>query len=121
MSFQWPSDTPDDPDVAFREVAKGCLFTGMYHVIAIVILCGLSVLLPLGPLERLAGIFVVLLGVTQFVYMGPAIYYAYQRGDTNVAKGLIIGAAITFVLYGACWALEYRDTLDFMQNGLRIR
>jgi hypothetical protein len=49
--------------------------------------------------------FLLLLGVTQLVYMVPAILIARWRGRPHTAMGLIIGAPLTFVLNAACWAL----------------
>jgi hypothetical protein len=45
----------------------------------------------------------LLIGLTQLVYMVPAIVIALRRGRTSLAKGLIIGAAVTFLLNAACW------------------
>jgi hypothetical protein len=45
------------------------------------------------------------LGVVQILYMVPAVIIARRRDQPNVAKGLIIGAVVTFLLNAACWAL----------------
>jgi hypothetical protein len=45
----------------------------------------------------------LLIGVTQLVYMVPAILAALRRQRSALARGLIIGAALTFLLNAACW------------------
>src|SRR5688572_9271065 len=57
------------------------------------------------PLAAVIAVFVLALGVSQLVYIWPAVLIARRRGRPAVAKGLIIGAAITFILSGACWAI----------------
>ena len=43
------------------------------------------------------------IGITQLVYIVPAILFFRKRGRTGIVKGLIIGAAITFLLNVACF------------------
>lgn len=57
-------------------------------------LCELGVLLPL-----------LLIGVSQLVYQVPAVVLARRRRRFGLAKGVIIGAAITFALNAPCWAI----------------
>jgi hypothetical protein len=47
----------------------------------------------------------LLIGVTQLVYMIPLILLALRRERKSLAKGLIIGAALTFLLNASCWGL----------------
>ena len=56
-------------------------------------------------IENIPSAFLIGFGLSQSIYMGPAIYYAFKRGRPDIAKGLIIGAAVTFLLNGACWGL----------------
>lgn len=42
------------------------------------------------------------IGISQLVYIIPAIVIANLKGETNIVKGLIIGASITFLLNAAC-------------------
>ena len=44
-------------------------------------------------------------GVTQVLYMVPAILIARVSGRPRLANGLIIGAGLTFLLNAACWGL----------------
>ena len=46
------------------------------------------------------------IGLSQLVYMIPAILVARRKGETETAKGLIIGASLTFLLNAACTGLQ---------------
>jgi hypothetical protein len=52
-----------------------------------------------------AGVVLVFVGISQLVYMVPAIVVAGRRRAVSVQQGLIIGAAITFLLNAGCWGL----------------
>jgi hypothetical protein len=43
------------------------------------------------------------ISIVQLAYVLPTLVYLRKRGRTAMAKGLIIGAALTFLLNGACW------------------
>jgi hypothetical protein len=49
--------------------------------------------------------FVFGFGVSQLIYMLPAIVIARRRGRPGLAKGLIIAASIAFLLNASCFAL----------------
>jgi len=53
----------------------------------------------------IAALLFATLGVSQLLYIIPAIIMARRRGRPSVAKGMIVGAAITFILSGACWTV----------------
>jgi hypothetical protein len=44
-------------------------------------------------------------GVTQLIYMVPAILIARRRGRTGLAKGQIIAASLAFLLNASCFVL----------------
>jgi hypothetical protein len=50
---------------------------------------------------------VVYIGLSQLVYMIPVILIARRKGETETAKGLIIGASITFLLNATCNGLFF--------------
>jgi Na+/proline symporter len=95
------------PDSERRGILTGLALTVAMHVVLIVF-C-FTVGLSLERQIRMAGTALFFaafgLGVSQFVYMVPAILIARRRGRRAVAKGMIIGAAITFILSGACWTV----------------
>ena len=49
--------------------------------------------------------FVLAFGVTQLIYMVPAILIARRRGRIGMAKGLIIAASLAFLLNASCFVL----------------
>ena len=99
MCEQFPPTTPA------ADVALGCGLTVVFHMIAIVVMLGFLFSTNSSVVENITTGFLLALGVSQVVYMGPAIYYAYRRGRPNIGKGLLIGAAITLALTAACWTL----------------
>jgi hypothetical protein len=52
-----------------------------------------------------AGVCLLLIGLSQLVYMVPAIVIARRRGRADLAQGLLIGLAVTFLLNAGCWGL----------------
>lgn len=40
--------------------------------------------------------------VTQFLYLGPAAWLAYHKGERETGKGLLIVAAVGILINGAC-------------------
>ena len=47
------------------------------------------------------------IGVSQLIYMIPAIVIAFAKGKKQLAKGLIIGAAVVFLLNAACTGMVF--------------
>jgi hypothetical protein len=43
------------------------------------------------------------IGVTQFVYIAPAIIASRRNGQYALAQGLIIASAITILVNSSCW------------------
>ena len=76
------------------EVGGGVLLSALLHLFQL-----LLALTPLG----VSGL--MWIGVTQLIYILPAIGLALAVGRRKLAQGLAIGAAITFLLSAACWGL----------------
>jgi len=69
---------------------------------------GLALLLHLIqlPLAAVTVFFsLIFMGISQLLYIVPAIFIYRRKGRPGVVIGLIIAAAITFLLNGACSAL----------------
>ena len=67
---------------------------------------GLTVLLHLIqlPIAMVTfGVALMLIGVSQLLYIIPAIIIAKRRGRPGIARGLMIGASVTFLLNTACF------------------
>jgi hypothetical protein len=45
--------------------------------------------------------------VTQFLYLGPAAWLAYRKGQTETGKGFLIVAAVGVLINGTCDALFF--------------
>ena len=48
---------------------------------------------------------ILFIGISQLIYMIPAIVVANGKGKSHIVQGLIIGASITFLLNAACVGL----------------
>ena len=53
------------------------------------------------------------IGLTQLAYVIPFVIHFRKKGRPGIAKGLIIGAAITFLLNGTCTAMFFLNPPDF--------
>ena len=51
------------------------------------------------------------IGISQLIYVVPAIIVLRRRREFALLKGLIIGAIITALLNGGCWLLVYSITM----------
>jgi hypothetical protein len=85
----------------------GVVLTGVLHFLVIL---GLLVADPLfshsaGELFRPWQFFALLLGVTQLFYMLPLGIYVAARRKKALLKGLVIGAAATFILNALCYGV----------------
>jgi hypothetical protein len=80
--------------------AKGIAYTFGLHLILAAILSLIFVIQ--GATE--GGIYapLSLIGITQWVYIIPVVVIVRGKGRAELAKGLLIGAAITFLLNAAC-------------------
>jgi hypothetical protein len=88
------------------DIATGCVLTIVFHIVVIVATLAIIGFFDVPSfLENALSGFLLGLGLSQFVYIGPAIYYAHRHDRPNIAKGLIIGSGITFLLMAACWAI----------------
>jgi len=96
------------PDQGSGSVGKGLLFTFLLHFCQVALIpVIIAVSLVVIPDKNAAGFggFIVALagfGITQFVYMLPAILIFRKRGQSKTVQGLVIGAAVTFLLSAAC-------------------
>lgn len=75
-------------------------FTVGLHIIFAGILPAVFLLMGTGDQRILSPL--SLLGFTQAIYMIPAFVIARGRGKEQLAKGLLVGAAVTFLLNAAC-------------------
>jgi hypothetical protein len=50
-----------------------------------------------------AGVGLLCIGATEWIYLIPAVIYARKRGRKALAKGILISGGVTALLNGACW------------------
>ncbi|MCI0657030.1 MAG: hypothetical protein L0170_08160 [Acidobacteria bacterium] len=78
-----------------NSVSRGCVNTLWLHLWQI-------------PLALVTfGISLAAIGVSQLLYMVPAIILAVKRKESEKLKGLIIGASVTFLINVACTGLFF--------------
>ena len=83
-------------------VGRGVVLTLLLHLLQIPI--GLVLILVPSVFPYIAFFFI---GLSQCVYMIPAILYFSKTGETETVKGLIIGASITFLLNATCTVIVF--------------
>ncbi|MFP5262089.1 MAG: hypothetical protein ACLGJB_09315 [Blastocatellia bacterium] len=87
-------------------VRSGCLIMIAAHLLQIPIAIILGFLQPdLQPDLVLSTI--IFIGISQLVYMVPAIIYFSRKGRSESAKGMMIGAALTLLLSAARTGIFY--------------
>ena len=96
-------------EVTLGSVRKGVLITILLHLLQIIV--GPAVffvsmwLLPAKANQySIASLMLALggYGITQLIYMIPAIMKFKKRGEQRTVQGLILGAGITFLVCAAC-------------------
>jgi hypothetical protein len=83
-------------------VGRGLGFTLLLHLLQLPIGLVLAFVPSAFPLIAL-----FFIGLSQCVYMIPALLYFRKNGETETAKGLLIGASITFLLNATCTAIVF--------------
>jgi len=91
----------DDRSTA-RDVWSGFGLVFLLHVIVHFIVRWLGLLWMVGaPYVMFTG----LIGFSQWVYVGPAILFFRWKRRPGIVKGLVVGAALTFLLNAACFGM----------------
>jgi hypothetical protein len=83
-----------------EEFHKGLGYTVVLHIIFASILYVLFLISDYDNVLALIPIFFI--GISQLVYMIPAILIAQGKGRPQFARGFVVGAAVTFLLNAAC-------------------
>jgi hypothetical protein len=105
-----PTPTPRTP-AGWDRLWVGLILTLPLHLILLILAAAISALVCLATGDRegfcvIAGLVVLaFFGGFQLVYMIPAVLIAFLRGRRFLMQGLIIGAALTFILNAACWGM----------------
>ncbi|HJQ24482.1 MAG TPA: hypothetical protein VKA60_11250 [Blastocatellia bacterium] len=85
-------------------VARGVVLTLLLHLLQLPMAMLLYVVR-----QDWAFFTVIFFGVSQVLYMIPAILYFRKQGEPQTVKGLIIGASVSFLLNATCTALVFRS------------
>jgi len=87
------------PPEAGGSPGRGILLTAALHVLALVIVAIIDAVSHDGFLFVIFGGF---LGVTQLVYMVPAIAIASTKRKSGIVKGMLIATSGTFLVNALC-------------------
>ena len=89
-------------------IGAGLGLTLVFHIVALVAIFLILPMIVTGELGLELSIKLLMyMGLFQLVYMIPAILISRRRGETETAKGLIIGASVTFLLSATCDGLFF--------------
>lgn len=83
-------------------VGRGVGLTFLLHLLQLPMA---FILLLIGP--GMAYATVLFIGVSQAVYIVPALIYLKRGGETETMKGIIIMASITFLLNATCTVIVF--------------
>lgn len=88
--------------------SQGNVWAGLgLTVVAHIIFQPLISLLGMIPKMEFLFFSVFFIGLSQLVYMIPAIIIAFSQGKPQLGKGFLIGAGITFLLNAACMGMIF--------------
>ena len=96
-----PEIVPPPTETREFDWARGLGLLLLLHLIQI----------PLAVLT--AGMSLLAIGLTQLAYVIPFVIHFRKKERPGIAKGLIIGAAITLLLTGTCTALFFLNPPNF--------
>lgn len=108
--FELESTTPKPNG----SVGRGILLGLVLHLFQILLVPGIVILFdlfyPHGELPDLAGLLCSLYAwsVTQFLYLGPAAWLEFRKGNSETGKGILLVAAVGVLINGTCDALFFR-------------
>jgi hypothetical protein len=111
------SESESVPPKVAGSVGRGILLGLLLHLLQLLVVPGIAFLYGVfypRAKEPFAAVLLFCLfawSVTQFLYLGPAAWLAYRKGQRETGKGLLIVAAVGVLLNGACDA--------FFRGGVR--
>jgi cbb3-type cytochrome oxidase subunit 3 len=110
---------PDNPrSKGFDHVNRGFGIGCLLHLFQLAIIPLIIVVTPIlyrpqsrGEFAELSSLALALgaWSVTQFLYLGPAAWIFFRRGEKETAKGILIPAALGVLLNGSCDALLFHS------------
>jgi len=100
-----------------RSVFRGVLLSLLLHPVAFIVIAIIGASIERGG-EMLALPFLVLVGVTEWLYLAPAAWLFRRRGSPAVAKGIVIGGVVVTLASGLCYG---GIGLLSLQNAAEVR
>jgi hypothetical protein len=99
-----------------RGVAGGCLLSGLLHPVALVVIGIIGTAMDRREGSLLVLPFLAFIGLTQWLYIGPAAWLLRSRGRTAIAKGVVIGGGLvtlaSTLCYGGMGLLSLQNAAD---------
>ena len=95
-----PGKQPERPEYFQVTKSEGSVWSGIGQALLLHL-----IQVPLGFVS--AGISLIFIGVSQLLYIVPAILIYKRSGQSEIVKGLIIVAAVTFLLNATCTVLFF--------------
>ena len=100
-----------------RDVARGFFLSLLLHPVAFVAIAVIGTWVA-GREEGALFVlpFLVLIGITQWIYIGPVAWLLRRRGSTAIAQGVVIGGGLvtlaSALCYGAVGLKSLRDAAE---------
>jgi len=101
-----------------RGVALGVLLSLLLHPVAIIVIAIIGSSIERNEGALLAVPFLALIGLTQWIYIGPAAWLLRRRGATAVAKGVVIAGGLVTLASTLCYG---GMGLLSLQNAAEVR
>jgi hypothetical protein len=99
-----------------RGVARGCLLSVLLHPVALIVIGIIGTAIDRREGALLVLPFLAFIGLTQWVYLGPAAWLLRRRGTTAVAKGVVIGGGVvtlgSTLCYGGMGLLSLQNAAE---------
>jgi hypothetical protein len=86
-----------------RGVARGALLSFLLHLVAFVVLGVVGTAIDRNEGVLLVLPFLTLIGLTQWIYLGPAAWLLRRRGSTAIAKGVVISGGLVTLASTLCY------------------
>jgi hypothetical protein len=86
-----------------RGIARGFLLSLLLHPVALVVIGIVGTWIDRREGGLLVLPFLALIGITQWIYIGPAAWLLRRRGSTAIAKGVVIGGGLMTLANTLCY------------------
>ena len=110
--FELESTRPKPNGSVGRGVFLGLVLHLFQILVVPVILVLFSIFYPAHQEPGLAGLLLCIYAwsVTQFLYLGPAAWLAFRKGDSDTGKGILLVGAVGVLINGTCDVLFFGGT-----------